>query len=326
GQLVEIDKVIKGCTLEIEGHVFDIDLILFGHRSLNVIIGIDWLSNHKAEIVCHEKIVRIPLLDGKVLRVLGETPEEKARLLMNAKASNKKQGDIDVVRDFPEELQDKGFIRPSSSPWGASVLFIKNKDGSFKMCIDYRELNKLTVKNRYPLPRIGDQFLKIDLRPYLDKFVIVFIDNILIYSKSREEHVEHLTLVLELLKKEKLKIEAVKNWKAPRTPSEVHSFLGLAGYYRSSPRWTRRLVVYYDASGLGLGCVLIQRDHKILRHIFSQNELIMQQCRWIELFSDYDCEIRYHPSKENVDRILTAQKEAVDESAELQNGLDEMIE
>ncbi|GJU85877.1 putative reverse transcriptase domain-containing protein [Tanacetum coccineum] len=162
-----------------------------------------------------------------------------------------------------QELSDKGFIRPSSSPWGAPVLFVKKKDGSFRMCIDYRELNKLTVKNRYPLPRIDDLFdqlqgssvySKIDLRsgyhqlrvreedipktafrtryghyefqvmpfgltnapavfmdlmnrvckPYLDKFVIVFIDDILIYSKNKEEHEEHLKLILELLKKEEL--------------------------------------------------------------------------------------------------------------------------
>ncbi|GKC11213.1 putative reverse transcriptase domain-containing protein [Tanacetum coccineum] len=291
GQLVEIDKVIKDCKLEIEGHVFDIELIPFGHGSFDVIIGMDWLSNHKAEIVCHEKVVRIPLLDDKVLRVIGERPKEKSRLLMSAKTSDKKQKEIVVVRDFPElipgavpiikspyclapseleelsgklkELHDKGFIRPSSSPWGAPVLFVKKKDGSFRMCIDYRELNKLTIKNRYPLPRIDDLFdqlqgsqffSKIDLRsgyhqlrvheddipktafrtyyghfeftvmpfgltnapvvfmdlmnrvcrPYLDKFVIVFIDDILIYSKTREEHVEHLRLVLELLKKEKL--------------------------------------------------------------------------------------------------------------------------
>ncbi|GKB30043.1 putative reverse transcriptase domain-containing protein [Tanacetum coccineum] len=291
GQLVEIDKVIKGCKLEIEVHVFDIDLIPFGHGSFDVIIGMDWLSNHKAEIICHEKVVRIPLLDGKVLRVLGERPEDKARLLMSTKIRDKKQEEIVMVRDFPEvfsddlsglpplreiefrielipgdvpiakspyrltpseleelsgqlkELQDKGFIRPSSLPWGAPVLFVKKKDGSFRMCIDYRELNKLTIRNRYPLPRIDDLFdqlqgsqffLKIDLRsgyhqlrvheddipktafrtryghfefivmpvclnntptvfmdlmnivcrPYLDKFVIVFIDDILIYSNT----------------------------------------------------------------------------------------------------------------------------------------------
>ncbi|GKD76594.1 putative reverse transcriptase domain-containing protein, partial [Tanacetum coccineum] len=96
GHLVDIDKVIKDCKLEIEGHVFDIDLISFGHGSFDVIIGMDWLSNHKAEIICHEKVVRIPLLDGKVLRVLGERQEEKARLLMSAKASDKKQEEIVV--------------------------------------------------------------------------------------------------------------------------------------------------------------------------------------------------------------------------------------
>ncbi|GJU76385.1 putative reverse transcriptase domain-containing protein [Tanacetum coccineum] len=279
--LVEIDKVIRGCGLEIEGHVFDINLIPFGSGSFNVILGMDWLSDHEAKIICHEKLVRIPLLDGKVLRVLRENTEEKMRQLMSAKAKEKKQEDIMVARDFPEspyrlapfeleelsgqlkELQDKGFIPPSSSPWGAPVMFVKKKDGSFRMCIDYRELNKFTIKNRYPLLWIDDlfdqlqgsqYFSKIDLRsayhqlrvheddilktafrthyghfeftvmpfglinapavfmdlmnrvcrPYLDKFVIVFIDDILIYSKTREGHEEHLGLVLELLKKEKL--------------------------------------------------------------------------------------------------------------------------
>ncbi|GKD57834.1 putative reverse transcriptase domain-containing protein [Tanacetum coccineum] len=165
------------------------------------------------------------------------------------------------MKELAEQLQklsDKGFIRPSSSPWGAPVLFVNKKDGSFLMCIEYRELKELTVKNRYPLPRIDDLFdllqgssvySKIDLRsgyhqlrvreeafrtryghyefqvmpfgltnapavfmdlmnrvckPYLDKFVIVFIDDILIYSKNKEEHEEHLKLILDLLKKEEL--------------------------------------------------------------------------------------------------------------------------
>ncbi|GKF34035.1 putative reverse transcriptase domain-containing protein [Tanacetum coccineum] len=162
-----------------------------------------------------------------------------------------------------KERQENGFIRPSHSPWGAPVLFVKKKDGAMRMCIDYRELNKLTIKNRYPLPRIDDLFdqlqgaccfSKIDLRsgyhqlrvreedipktafrtqyghfeftvmpfgltnapaifmdlmnrfckPYLDKFVIVFIDDILIYSKSEEEHEVYLKTILDLLKKEKL--------------------------------------------------------------------------------------------------------------------------
>ncbi|GJU85882.1 putative reverse transcriptase domain-containing protein [Tanacetum coccineum] len=165
GQLVEIDKVIKDCKLKTRS-MLDIDLNnILGNGSFDVIIGMDWLSNYKAELICHEKVVRILLPDGKVLRVLGERPKEKARLLMSAKASDKKQEEIVVVRDFPEvfpndlsglppireieltpratpvakspyrlapskleelsgqlkELQEKGFIRPSSSPWGVSV-------------------------------------------------------------------------------------------------------------------------------------------------------------------------------------------------------------
>nr|GEU95565.1 hypothetical protein [Tanacetum cinerariifolium] len=297
-QLVDIDKVIKNCKIEIEGHVFDINLITFGYGNFDLIIGMDWLSNYKVEIICHEKVVRIQLPNGNVLRVLGERPKKKAGFLMGAKVCDKKQGEIVVVRDFLEspyrlapseleellgqlkEIQDKGFMRPSSSPWGVPILFIKKNDGSFRMCIDYRELNKLTIKNRYPLPRIDDLFdqlqgsqffSKIDLRsgyhqlrvheddipktafrtryghfeftimpfvltnapavfmdlmnkvcrPYLDKFVIVFMDDILIYSKTQEDHVEHLRLVLGLLKKEKLKIEDVKNWKALRTLTET---------------------------------------------------------------------------------------------------------
>nr|GEU62544.1 hypothetical protein [Tanacetum cinerariifolium] len=216
-KLVEIDKVIRGCKLEIEGHMFDINLIPFGSRSFDVIIGMDWMSDHKAEIICHEKVVRIPLLDVKVLRVLGEKHEEKIRQLMSAKAKENKQEEIVAVRDFLEvffdnlsglppvwgikfqielipgampvlkspyclapfdleelsgqlkELQYKGFIRPSSSPWGARVLFVKKKDGSFRMCINYRELNKLTIKNRYPFPRIDDLFDELQGSHYFSK-------------------------------------------------------------------------------------------------------------------------------------------------------------
>ncbi|GKE44499.1 putative reverse transcriptase domain-containing protein, partial [Tanacetum coccineum] len=211
---------------------------------------------------------------------------------------------------------------PSSSPWGAPVLFVKKKDGSFRMCIDYQELNKLMVKNRYPLPRIDDLFdqlqgssvyskiylrsgyhqlrvreedipkttfrtryghyefqvmsfgltntpaVFIDLmnrvcKPYLDKFVIVIINDILIYSKRKQEHEEHLKLILELLKKDELyakfskcefwipkvqflglvidsqcihvdpaKIKSIKDWASPKSPTEIRQFLGLAGYHR----------------------------------------------------------------------------------------------
>ncbi|GJZ15501.1 putative reverse transcriptase domain-containing protein [Tanacetum coccineum] len=314
------------------------------------------------------------------------------------------------------------------------------------------ELNKLTVKNRYPLPRIDDLFdqlqgssiySNIDLRswvstvggsrrrhsqgmhsglryghyefqvmsfgltnapavfmdlmnrvckPYLDKFVIVFIDDILIYSKSKKEHEEHLRQILKLLKKEELyakfskcefwisrvqflghvidcqgihvypaKIESIKDWASPKTPTKIRQFLGLAGYYRrfiegfskiaqkgvkfdwgdkqeatfqllkqklcsapilALPEGSEDFIAYCDASKKGLGAVLMQREKVISYasrqlkiheknytthdlelgtvHILDQKELNMRQHRWLELLSDYDCEIRYHPGKANV--------------------------
>ena len=220
------------------------------------------------------------------------------------------------------QMISKGFIRPSTSPWGAPVLFVKKKYGSLRLCIDYRPLNRAAIRNQYPLPRIDEIFdqlhgsrvySKIDLRssyhqlrvrendvsktafrtryghyeflvmpfgltnastafmdlmnrvfsPYLDKFVIVFIDDIVVYSSDPEEHAEHLRTVLQILRERQLysklskcqfwldkvaflghvisaegisvdpqKIEAIVNWKPPTNVSEVRSFLGLAGYYR----------------------------------------------------------------------------------------------
>ncbi|GJY44357.1 putative reverse transcriptase domain-containing protein [Tanacetum coccineum] len=153
-----------------------------------------------------------------------------------------------------KELSDKGFIRPSSSPWGAPVLFVKKKDGSFQMCIDYRELNKLTVKNRYPLPRIDDLFDQLQGSSVYSKIDL---------RASKVLHEEHLKIILELLKKEELyakfskcefwipkvqflghvidsegihvdpaKIESIKDWTSPKSPTEIRQFLGLVGYYR----------------------------------------------------------------------------------------------
>ncbi|GJY09154.1 putative reverse transcriptase domain-containing protein [Tanacetum coccineum] len=397
GRTSETNTVLRGCTLGLLGHPFNIDLMPVDLGSFDVIIGMDWLAKNHAVIVCDEKIVRIPY-GNKILIVQGDKSDKEKKSTLSIiscvkaqkymekgcqlflaqvtvkenkdESKEKRLEDVPTVRDFPEvfpedlpglpptrqvefqidlvpgaapvarapyrlapsemeelsaqlqELSDKGFIRPSSSPWGAPVLFVKKKDGSFRMCIDYRELNKLTVKNRYPLPRIDDLFdqlqgssvySKIDLRsgyhqlrvrdedipktafrtryghyefqvmpfgltnapavfmdlmnrvcrPYLDKFVIVFIDDILIYSKTKEEHDAHLRLILELLKKEELyakfskcdfwlskvqflghvidsegihvdpaKIESIKDWESPKTPTEIRQFLGLAGYYR----------------------------------------------------------------------------------------------
>jgi hypothetical protein len=300
-----------------------------------------------------------------------------------------------------QELLDKGFIRPSTSPWGCPTLFVKKKDESLRLCIDYRPLNTVTIRNKYPLPCIDvlfDQlvrakvFSKIDLRsgyhqikirasdipktvfstryglyeylvmlfgltnalayfmylmnsvfmPELDKFVVVFIDDILVYSKNEEEHDVHLHLVLQHLREHRLyaklskcdfwlkeikflghtisqagivvdpdKVQEVMNWKPPTTVRQIRSFLGLAGYYRrfildfsriakpmtdllkkgakfvwgqkcedafhtlrqhltiapvlAQPDSGKPFDVYCDASGTGLGCVLMQ-DNRVIAY------------------------------------------------------------
>jgi hypothetical protein len=230
--------------------------------------------------------------------------------------------ELDELKKQLDELIAAGFVRPSKSPFGAPVLFVKKKDGTMRMCVDYRDLNRITVKNRYPLPRVEELFdmlkgskyySKIDLRsgyhqvrideqdihktafrtryghyeflvlpfgltnapatfmhlmqsifsPYLDQFVIVFLDDILIFSKTLEEHKEHVRKVLQILRENKLfakenkceffkksisflghvvsekgismeedKVKAIKEWPNPTNVTGVRSFLGLAGYYR----------------------------------------------------------------------------------------------
>ncbi|GKD29187.1 putative reverse transcriptase domain-containing protein [Tanacetum coccineum] len=315
--------------------------------------------------------------------------------VMEKKSKERRLEDVPVICDFlevfPEELRglppprqmkelsvqlqellEKRFIRPSSSPWGAPVLFVKKKDGSFRLFIDYCELNKLTIKNRYPLPRIDDLFDQLQ----------VFIDDILVYSKDDEEHGKHLKIILELLKKERLyvkflkcnfwldsvqflgyvidrsgvlvdpvKIEAIKSWAALKTPTEVRQFLRLVGYYRSAPILalpegtegfvvmqrdkviayaSRQLKVHeenYTTHDLELGAVVfalrlwrhylygtkcvVFNDHKSLQYILNQKELKLRQQRWIELLSDYDCEIWYHPGKANVVADALSRKERI---------------
>ncbi|GJV71253.1 putative reverse transcriptase domain-containing protein, partial [Tanacetum coccineum] len=284
-----------------------------------------------------------------------------------------------------QELLEKGFIGLSLSPWGAPVLFVKKKDGSFRMCIDYRELNKLTVKNRYPLSRIDDLFdqlqgsnvySKIDLRsechqlcikeedilitafrtrygdfkfqvmpfgltnalavfmdlmnrvskPYLDKFVIVFIYDILVYSKDEEEHEKHLKIILELLKKERFgvhvdpaKIEAIKSFSLISKP------LTKLTQKDKKYEWGKEEEEAFQTLKQKLcsyGAVLMQRE-KVITYasrqlkVHEENytthdlelELNLRQRRWTELLSDYDCEIRYHPGKANVVADALSRKE-----------------
>ncbi|GJW83935.1 putative reverse transcriptase domain-containing protein [Tanacetum coccineum] len=280
-----------------------------------------------------------------------------------------------------QELSDKGFIRPNSSPWGSSVLFVKKKDGSFRMCIDYRELNKLTVKNRYPLLRIDNLFdqlqgsrvySKIDLRSGYHKLKVYEVD--IPKMAFRTRYVKFLSHVIdsEGIHVDPAKIESIKDWASPKTPTEIRQFLGLAeaafqllkqklcsALMLALPEGSENFVVYCDASHKGLDVVLMQmekviayasrqlmvyeknyttndlergavvfalkmwrhylygtkcvvfNDHKSLQHILDQKELNMRQRIWLELLSDYDYEIRYHPGKANVVTDALSRKERI---------------
>nr|GEW41175.1 putative reverse transcriptase domain-containing protein [Tanacetum cinerariifolium] len=265
-----------------------------------------------------------------------------------------------------QELFDKGFIRPSSSPWGAPILFVKKKDGSFMM-IQYlfqdrfeirlsptqsarTRYSKKAFQTRYghyefqvmPFGLTNAPAVVMDLvnrvcKPYLDKFVIVFIDGILIYSKDEKEHEEHLKAILELLKREKLyaKFSKCEFWipkkgiKFDWGEKEENAFQLIKQKLCSAsilalPEGSKDFVVYCDASHKGLGAVLMQRekrhylygpkctvfiDHKSLQHILDQKELNMRQRRWLELLSDYDYDIRYHPGKANIVADALCRKE-----------------
>ncbi|GJY04783.1 putative reverse transcriptase domain-containing protein [Tanacetum coccineum] len=389
GNQVGTNTVIQGCTLILLNQPFEIDLMPIKLGSFDVVIGMDWLSKYHARIICDEKVVHIPI-DGKTLIIRGDR-------IMEKKSDEKRLEDIPVVREFPKVFPKNlpglppvrqvefqidlilGAAPVARAPYRLApsemqelsdqLQELADRDRSFRMCIDYRELNKLTVKNCYPLLRIDDLFdqlqgssvySKIDLRsgyhqlrvrdeeipktifrtryehyefyvipfgltnapavfidlmnrvykPYLDKFVIVFLNDILIYSHNKEEHADHLRIILELIKKEKLyakfskcdfwisivqflghvidsqgihvdtaKIEAVKNWASPTTPTEKNKKYIWGENQESAfqllkqklceapilalPERNDDFVVYYDASHQGLGAVLMQREKVI---------------------------------------------------------------
>ncbi|GKD32435.1 putative reverse transcriptase domain-containing protein, partial [Tanacetum coccineum] len=400
GKIVRVDTIIRGCTLNFLNHPFNIDLMPVELGSFDIIIGMDWLRKYHAVIVCDEKLVQIPYGNETLIFHGNESNngrESRLTIISCSKAQeymakgcqiflaqisakkeeDKSEGkqleDVPIVRDFPEvfpedlpELSDKGFIRPSSSPWGTPVLFIKKKDGSFRMCIDYRELNKLTVKNRYPLPRIDDLFdqlqgsniySKIDLRSGYHQLRVREQDIPKTAFRTRyghyefqvmpfgltnthadeKEHEEHLKTILELLKKEKFApilalAEGSEEFVVYCDAS--HKCLGAVFMQREKviAYASRQLKVHkknYTTHDLELGSVVfalklwrhylygtkctVFTDHKSLQHILDQKELNMRQRRWLELLSDYDCDIRYHPRKENVvaDALSQAQIEAL---------------
>nr|GEW76188.1 transposon Ty3-I Gag-Pol polyprotein [Tanacetum cinerariifolium] len=211
----------------------------------------------------------------------------------------------------PSELQELPAQLPSSSPWGAPVLFVKNKDGSFWMSIDYRELNKLTSKNRYSLPRIDNLFdqlqgssvySKIDLRSGYHQLRVCDEDVPKTAFRTRYSHYEFQVMSFGLTKAPALTQKNMKfDWseKAKAALQLLKQKLFSAPIL-ALPKGSENFMVYCDASRKGLGMVLMQMEKK---------ELNMRQRRWLELLSDYDCEIRYHPGKANVVADALSQKE-----------------
>nr|ABB46832.2 retrotransposon protein, putative, Ty3-gypsy subclass [Oryza sativa Japonica Group] len=325
--------------IEIKGVPFLANLILLESKDLDVILGMDWLARHKGVIDCANRKVTLTSNDGRVVTVHALSSES-----LRSRLNQITLEEIPIVREYPDVFPDdlpgmppkrdiefRIDLVPGTTPihkrpyrMAANELaeVKRQKDHTQRMCVDYRALNDVTIKNKYPLPRIDDLFdqlkgatvfSKIDLRSgyhqlrikeedipktafttryglfectvmsfgltnapaffmnlmnqvfmeYLDKFVVVFIDDILIYSRTKEEHEEHLRLALEKLREHQLyakfskcefwlsevkflghvisaggvavdpsNVESVTNWKQPKTVSEIRSFLGLAGYYR----------------------------------------------------------------------------------------------
>nr|GEX81191.1 putative reverse transcriptase domain-containing protein [Tanacetum cinerariifolium] len=375
-KIIRVNTIIRGCTLNFLNHPFSIDLMPIELGSFDVIIGMDWLVKYHVEIA-EDKSEDKRLEDVLIVR---DFPEVFPEDLSGMPPTLQVEFQIDLIRgaapvarasyrlapsvmkelsDQLQELSDKCFIRPSSSHWGAPVLFIKNKDGSFRMCIDYRELNKLTVKNRYPLSRIDDLFdqlqgssvySKIDLRsgyhqlrirekdipkiafrnryghyefqvtpfgltnapavfmdlmnlvykPYLDKFVIVFIDDILVYSKSKQEHEEHLKLILDWLKKEELFIEGF--FKIPKSMTKLTQ-------KKVKFDWVDKQEAAFQLLKKKLCSAPVLALPEGAENFIK--ELNMSKRCWLELLSDYDCEIRYHPGKANVVAGALSKKEQI---------------
>ncbi|GKA58956.1 putative reverse transcriptase domain-containing protein [Tanacetum coccineum] len=285
GKLVEIDKVIKGCKLEIEDHVFDINLIPFRSESFDVIIGMDWLSNHKAEIICHKKVVRIPLPDGKVLRVIEERPDEKS----NTSPYRLTPSKMEELSGQLKELQDKG-----------CVLIIENltnlRSGYHQLRVHDDDIPKTAFKTRYG-------HFKFTVIPFglTNAPAGITVDSLRKFSKIAKP----LTVLTQKSK--------TFDW----GEEQENAFQTLKGKLCDALVLAlldgpEDFVVYCNASGLGLGCVLMQRG-KVIAYASRQLKI-------------HEKNYTTHNLELGEDKILAAQKEACDESTRLQKGLDEMIE
>ncbi|GJV28805.1 putative reverse transcriptase domain-containing protein [Tanacetum coccineum] len=339
-----INSILRGCTLNLQNHLFKINLLPIELGSFNVIVGMDWKAEHRAEVVCYEKYIRLPYINDMLI-VQGEISGVKNKSRLEVISSIRTQGyidkgcqvflvqmmkkegtevsekqieDVPVVRDFPEVFPEDfprlpltrqvefhielipGAAPVARAPYHLAPAEMKelaeqlkelSDKGYHQLRVREEDIPKTAFITRYrhyefqvmPFGLTNTPAVFMDLmnrvcKPYLDNFVIVFIDDILIYSRNEKEHEEHLKTIMEMLKKEELcihvdpaKIEAVKNWASPTTPLEIRQFLEQEEAFQllkqklctasilALPEGSDDFVVYSDASIKGLGAVLMQR-------------------------------------------------------------------
>eukprot|EP00261_Vitis_vinifera_P040692 XP_019081935.1 PREDICTED: uncharacterized protein LOC109124301 [Vitis vinifera] len=341
GDSVVANRMLRNCIVMIGYREMPVDLVLLDLQDFDVILGMDWLASYHASVDCFEKRATFSIpgqpkfsFEGKhvdrplrMISALGASSLLKKGcqgFLASVMSNEKREVEftIDLVpgtgpmskapyRMAPvelkelkvqlQELLDKGFIRPSVSPWGAPVLFVKKNDGSMRLCIDYRELNKMTVRNKYPLPRIDDLFdqlqgacvfSKIDLRSGYHQLRVRGEDVPKTVFRTSNDGISV----------DPGKVDVVANWRRPSTVTEIRSFLGLAGYYR-------RFIEGFSKIALPL-TKLTQKGVKFewsddCECSFQElkNRLVSAPILTIpsvELLKDYDCIIQYHPGKANV--------------------------
>ncbi|GJY93318.1 putative reverse transcriptase domain-containing protein [Tanacetum coccineum] len=336
GKIVGIDTIIRGCTLNFLNHPFNIDLMPVELGSFDIIIGMDWLRKYHAVIVCDENFAQEYMAKGCQI-FLAQISAKKEE----DKSEGKQLKDVPIVQDFPkvfpedlpglpparpvefqidlipgaapvarapyrlapsemkelseqlQELSDKGFIRPSSSPWGAPVLFVKKKDGSFRMCIDYR-FSKFDwgekEENAFQVIKQKLCSAPILALPEGSEDFVVYCD------------ASHKGLGAVLMQREKVIAYASRQLKVHEKNYTTHD-LELGSVIFALKIWRHYLY--------GTRCTVFT-DHKSLQHILDQKELNMRQRRWLELLSDYDCDIRYHPGKANVVADALSRKERIE--------------
>nr|GEV81893.1 hypothetical protein [Tanacetum cinerariifolium] len=372
-RIVSTNIILKGCTLNLVNHIFEIDLMPIELGMFDVIIGMYWLVKHNAVVVCGEKVVRIPYRN-KTLTVKSDKGMSRLKVISCIKArkynergchlflahatkkkpKEKRLEDVLVIRDFPEVFLEDFLGLPPS------------RQVEFR--IDLVPEAAPIARAPYRLAPYKMRELSVQLQELLENRFIHPKDDILITAfRTRYGHSEFQVMLFGLTNVPVVfmdlmnRIEAIKNWITPTMPTEMRQFLGLAGYYQrfseALPEETEDFVVFYDVSLKGYETALMQRekvityasrklkvheenytihdlelgavvyalrlwrhylygtkcvvftDHKSLQYILNQKELNLRQQRWIELLSDYDCEIRYHPRKANVVSGALIQKE-----------------